>query len=359
MLKEVVILFFTVFLNLSLKCQITLQISDLPEPGDVQISARVDSVEAVNLSPGSSGANMIWDFGMLNYYGSSLDLAMDSVLWVDPSSTAEAAMFPSAYIAQNTNCYQYHNWTTHVISWECYHNFCNGDTTGLHVSGSSYPFPHILQNSRNIFPLLLYGDTLTNISRDVIETGDTIRVAYIRDTSVADGWGTVYTPLDNFQALRIYTSETVWDSLYVNGVGQQIKFQAGNYYYRWYAKNVGFPVMQINKGILEKYPGFQIARFYYEKRYNAGISDRNIENDITRIIPNPFHDEAKIELKNQEKGEIYSLRIYDMTGRLVMVSENLTTDKIFIKRNNLPNGIYSYKITGNKKYYNKGKFVMN
>lgn len=95
-------------------------------------------------------------------------------------------------------------------------------------------------------------------------------------------------------SLTIYTKETVWDSIYVNGIGQQVNFQSGNYYYKWYAKDKGFPVMQINKGILEKRSDFQIAWFYYEKRYNAGVRNINLPHSGAMVVPNPVTQETKM-----------------------------------------------------------------
>ncbi len=232
----------------------------------------------------------------VNFYNISLDKTSDSVQWIFPTGEYEPEYFSLAYITQNTNFYWSHDWTTPVISWKCYHNYYLKDLTGLYFYGSTFPVFHKFQNLRNIFPLLRYGDTLKNTSRQFVRgnIGDTIYVTYVKDTLVADGWGTVYTPIDNYDAIRIYTKETVWDSIYVNGIGQQVNFQSGNYYYKWYAKDKGFPVMQINKGILEKRSDFQIAWFYYEKRYNAGVLNINLPHSGAMVVPNPVTQETKM-----------------------------------------------------------------
>jgi len=159
--------------------------------------------------------------------------------------------------------------------------------------------------------------------------------------------------------VRIHTTETVWDSLYVNGIGELINYTPDNYYYKWYTKGLGFPVMQINKGILEKRSDYQIARFAYMKRNDAGINNLfNDKNDFN-IVPNPFNNEAKINIESINNEKNISMFIYDVTGRQILIIKNISSDNNTIKRNELPDGIYSYKIISDKYFYGSGKFVLN
>lgn len=344
------------FLSLSLHCQIVLEDSDLPLPGDVQTSSRIDSVQGLTLSPGSSGPNVTWDFGIYDFWGGSMESSFDSVRWVSPEPDNT---FPLAYIAQKNHCYLYHDWTTHTISEQCFLDYYIKDSTGLNYYASSFPQANILDGFRTIFPLLSYGQTKINQSRIVIQKSlDSVLVTHIKDTIIADGWGTLVTFIDNYNAIRIYTKETVWDSLYVNGTGELINHMPQNYYYKWYIKDLGFPVMQINKGIMEIRSDYQIARFAFDKRNDAGIIDVIKEKNNLKVIPNPFHNEAKIVIKNYKKDINISVIVYDLTGRQVMQIKNIHTDEISIKRNNLPNGMYSYKIIGDDTFRGMGKFIV-
>ena len=349
------LIFFT--FNISLYCQIILDQNDLPAPGDVQLSYRVDSIQGLTLFPGDSGANVFWDFGMLNFWGGSPTSSLDSVRWIFPDSIQT---FPLADIALKSNCYWVHDWITHVIKEICYRDYYIEDSTGLIYYASNYPYAYNLYNYRTTFPILQYGQTKIDSSRIVIQKStDSVLVTNIIDTNIADSWGELNTLIDVYPVVRIHTTETVWDSLYVNGIGELINYTPDNYYYKWYTKGLGFPVMQINKGILEKRSDYQIARFAYMKRNDAGINNLfNDKNDFN-IVPNPFNNEAKINIESINNEKNISMFIYDVTGRQILIIKNISSDNNTIKRNELPDGIYSYKIISDKYFYGSGKFVLN
>ena len=339
--------------------QIILTEDDLPKPSDVQVIARIDSIEDLTLSPGISGANIIWDFSALHYYVSFLDNSFDSTSWIQSSSTPETSFFPLADIAQTTNCYLNHNWQTHIVTLVCYHNYLFKDALGLHLYGTTYTEPHLFQQYRNVFPLIQYGDTSISFSKEVIQTTiDSVFVRFVADTSIADGWGTLITPVASYDALRIYTAETVLDSLYVNGIGQQIQKQTGNYYYKWYAKNMGYPVFQISKGILEKQQGYQVTHFAKYLRRDVNVPENFISKQQITMVPNPFSIEAKISLGNNVSGK-YSIVVYDITSKECLRLTNVNGDELTINKGNLKNGLYYFQLINDKGNVNSGKFIIN
>ncbi len=353
-----ILLLFTIFniFNISLYSQIILDQNDLPVPGDVQLSYKIDSIQGLTLSPGDTGANVGWDFGYLNLWGGSPNSALDSVRWVFPDSVQT---FPLADIALKSNCYLVHNWQTHVLDEVCYKDYYIIDSTGLTYYASNYPYAHDLNNYRTTFPILQFGQTKIDSSRIVIQKSlDSVLVTNVIDTIIADSWGELNTLIDVYPVIRIHTIETVWDSLYVNGIGELINYMPDNYYYKWYTKDLGFPIMQINKGILEKRSDYQIARFAYMKRNNAAINNVYINNNGFSIFPNPFKNEAEINTINLNNEKNISMYIYDLTGRQVLLIKNISSENKIIKRNNLNNGIYSYKIISNNNFYGSGKFIL-
>ncbi len=342
-----------------LEGQIILTVDDLPEPDDVQVSARIDSIQDLTLLPGNSGANITWDFSMLNYYVSNLDNSFDSTSWISNTSTPESAFFPLADIAQTTNCYLYHDWVSHIISLICYYNYLIINPTGLHLYGSTYPQSNIYQQYRNIFPLLQYGDTSISYSKAAIQnTIDSVFIRTVTDTSIADGWGTVITPVSSYDAIRIYTSETVYDSLYVNGIGQEINRETGNYYYKWYTKAMGFPVFQISKGILEKQSDYQVTHFAKYLRKNVSVPENYITSQNISVVPNPFSHDAKIILNNNTSGN-FSIIIYDLNSKECLRISNIHGNEYTINKGSLENGIYFFRIIEENGYVQNGKFIIN
>ncbi|MBI5538635.1 MAG: T9SS type A sorting domain-containing protein [Bacteroidia bacterium] len=352
------VIMFISFNNI-LNSQIILTVDDLPKSGDVQVSARIDSLEDLTLSPGNSGANIIWDFSTLHYFVSYLDNSFDSTSWLQSSATPESYSFPLADLAQTTNCYLNHNWQTHVVTLVCYHNYLIKDALGLHLYGTTYPQSHLFQQYRNVFPLIKFGDTSISFSKEVIQNSiDSVYVRFVADTSIADGWGTVITPVGSYDALRVFTSETVFDSLYVNGLGQEIQHQAGNYYYRWFTKDMGYPVFQISKGILEKQQGYQVTHFAKYLRRDVNVPENLITEQQITVVPNPFSIEAKISLGNNVSGK-YSIVVYDITSKECLRLTNVNGDELTINKGNLKNGLYYFQLINEKGKVNSGKFIIN
>lgn len=357
-MKHILICIYGIVISYTTTAQITLDNGDLPKVGDVQLRARVDSLEELMLDPGEAGENIDWEFGWLNYYGSSFIEAADSVMWIDNIGTSESDSFLLANIVQRSNCYFYHNWQTHAISLECYNKYYAIDEQGLHLIGSTYPKTHRFYSSRNIFPLLNYGDTLIESSREVINlSADSIFVTYIIDTTIVDGWGTVHTPIDDLDVLRYHTTETVWDSLYVNSIGEEINHMPDNYYFRWFAKKLGFPVFQISKGVLEDQSQYQVTRFKTELK-RVDVENNIIPDNNIIVYPNPAKNDVTFFCKKQPNIKPWSVFIYDLNSKLLASHVNVANSETSLLIEQLSNGVYLYKIISENVFLQAGKLVI-
>jgi Secretion system C-terminal sorting domain len=70
----------------------------------------------------------------------------------------------------------------------------------------------------------------------------------------------------------------------------------------------------------------------------AATQDLRNELSVT-TSPNPFSDVSYISFDNAA-GKIFSLSISDVTGRVVRTVNNITTNSVEIKRENLASGVY-------------------
>ncbi len=89
----------------------------------------------------------------------------------------------------------------------------------------------------------------------------------------------------------------------------------------------------------------------------VGIIDQeNFTDDLA--YPNPFNDLAIIAFNNNE-GLSYDICLFDLSGRIVRNYSNVTTSNIVIHRDNLPAGMYEYRISSSKTktIVAKGKLV--
>ncbi|MFN7115179.1 MAG: lysyl oxidase family protein [Saprospiraceae bacterium] len=105
----------------------------------------------------------------------------------------------------------------------------------------------------------------------------------------------------------------------------------------------------------------------YERVANAIINGIAVKsttthiNNINNIIqvqvrPNPIHDEAQFAFYSIQN-QYFTLEIVDLNGKIVRQYVNLRPPGIRIKRDDLPAGIYFYKLIGERSY-TAGKFII-
>ncbi len=104
-------------------------------------------------------------------------------------------------------------------------------------------------------------------------------------------------------------------------------------------------------GLTEPYPDCQGGQS--EKiAINEDISNENSDFNVIPAYPNPFSETTRLQITVAESQNI-SIDLFDYMGRKVLSFENRyleagTFSEIVIDGNDLPNGIYSCKISGNK-----------
>ncbi|MCP4442991.1 MAG: T9SS type A sorting domain-containing protein [Aureispira sp.] len=89
----------------------------------------------------------------------------------------------------------------------------------------------------------------------------------------------------------------------------------------------------------------------------TGTEEVLIEDVEVKVYPNPFTAQATLEV---EGGDYQSLEltIYDITGRDVLQYVSTGNQKIQIQRNNLPQGVYIYRLKGDSALINTGKIII-
>jgi len=84
-----------------------------------------------------------------------------------------------------------------------------------------------------------------------------------------------------------------------------------------------------------------------EHVYNRGVS----------VYPNPFSEEATVEVLKPSRNATYQLEVYDRTGRMVDAM-NSTTGTFTVSSGSLASGFYLYRVTDGK-WQSTGKLVVN
>jgi hypothetical protein len=80
-------------------------------------------------------------------------------------------------------------------------------------------------------------------------------------------------------------------------------------------------------------------------------------NDF-QIYPNPTNDNSIIKFNNLDKGD-YSLQLYNAQGKSVKYLNNISSQEIILKKENLNSGMYFFQIKSNNEIIHTGKWVIN
>ena len=343
------LLFSTQLVN----AQISLNSSDLPKAGDAQASVKLDSVQAASVLPGEKGENVFWDFSYLS------GKEADAQNWVNATTSTNYSKFPLAVLAINKACTKTHSHVTHTDIETCKNDFYIKNGSGLLYYGSDVQGISKYSIPRNIFPVLKYGDSIQNESRLIYySAGYTQKVLHVKGYSKADAWGTIKTPAGTVSAIRIFTSETVYDSIYSDGSALLKSKTEGNYYYNWYTKELGFPVLQISKGALSQNSNYQTVEYAAKlASITTGIEEVPRNKILATVYPNPFNDKATLKFDSGFNAQRYTLSIVDIYGRIVFTQENNTGSEMVIERRNMKQGTYFYQLLS-RDFNIKGKFAI-
>lgn len=308
--------------------QVILTTSDLPQVGDVQVFKKLDSTLSVPVTPGLSGPGQTWNF-------SSLNGLLDTNYYVNPSSTPNGSMFPSSNIA--------------IIYTESSGNryeFGLNTLTGNKALGFDDPPVTVLDLQPYSFPLLTYGNSVNHSLRarfNVIDANN-YDALFVQFNSAADAWGTITTPSGTVNVLRIYTTETVYDSSYVGGIGSQNSVTTGNYYYKWYTQNLGWPVLEISKGVLSE-PNYKTVKYANDlSSVPTGVVETFTNNQLI-LFPNPASNTVTISTRSIVNHG--SMQIIDSKGVLVKAIDNIDGSLIRFSSEDFNAGFYYIVLSEN------------
>jgi hypothetical protein len=359
-MKAKILLPLTFIFALQLHAQIVLDANDLPKSGDVNVFVKVDSIQAGNILPGNSGSSVVWDFSNLEPCCEGLQNSYDTLSWIQPVTTPYYSSFPFSDLAHITDCRWEHSHVTHQDELICNYVYYIKIYDGVLLYGYYDSDAKIYDRMRYFFPLMLYGDTLKEEARLIYYTAvDTVRVLSIQSISVADGWGTVITPTDSSEALRVHTAELIYDSIYINGIGNLNKITDSSYYYHWFTKNLGFPILQIYRSVLH-----QDGVYYQDASYSAikpivlGTPDL-FQKEPIKVINEWGSRTVTFLIPEDLSNRNYFIEFFDLTGRRISPQLTIRSDQILASFVSIPGGIYLYRISKGSETLKTGKISVH
>lgn len=91
----------------------------------------------------------------------------------------------------------------------------------------------------------------------------------------------------------------------------------------------------------------------------SGIQEISGVTASSECYPNPFTDQAVIHIATAiPDPSSWTLRIYDLSGKLVKTTHDISHTLIEIERSGMENGLYLYSIENNKQLITYGKFTL-
>jgi len=106
-----------------------------------------------------------------------------------------------------------------------------------------------------------------------------------------------------------------------------------------------------------------LAGNYYENIFSIQILDVNEATGLpaysegaVKVFPNPFSYTTTISFPNS-RGESYRMRITDLTGKVVLTRQQITSSKIILNAAELEKGYYLIELSGTKTF--RGKIIVD
>jgi hypothetical protein len=166
-----------------------------------------------------------------------------------------------------------------------------------------------------------------------------------------------YTPQANFSSYGAITDTVNWVTLTKNVIADSAynTILIGNF------KPKAAVTKQIAAGYNGPY-GWDFAYYYIDEvtvEKKSGMSVAGTKAGVeARIYPNPMADEATIRFSNGNK-DLYTLQVINAQGCVVKKIENITGNSVKINRENMPSGVYVFRLANEQGLVAQGWFTAN
>lgn len=235
--------FFFLFLSSFAFSQITITTTDMPASGDT-LRFSVADMDSLTLNTyQQTGANITWDFSHLTPNSQDLNS------YVAASTTPYAFFFLGGNkfgielidtlnlgVAMLNDIYDFYNNTSTVFEAE-----------GRGITFSGFPVPSFYTDNDEIYQFPLdyndYDSTTFDFTTNIPFIASLTTTGY-RINNV-DGYGTIMTPYDTVQCIRVITDIVSQDSVNVAGLGG---FSFPNHVreYKWLAVGEKYPMLNVS-----------------------------------------------------------------------------------------------------------------
>jgi hypothetical protein len=350
------LIFFSAAIQ-SLSAQITITKNDFAKARDTIVISNPANLNDFDYT--IADTNYLWDYSELlkagqtvkKYYAVSQTGVLYAVYFSDVSfnpnraNMADDASLSLPALITSSDAYNFYDRNDNEFK-----------QVGIGSTLNGVPTPFRFEDDDEIYTFpLSYGNIDTSTARYNIDIPSVVNYTY-RHTriNVVDGWGTLITPLDTFEVIRLKSTLRIRDSVFVDsqnfgfGFNRPVETQ-----YKWLAKDKKYPVLQVNtQGIGSN--TFVSSAFYQDTVVIRPNSVIDISNSNTVMVyPNPAKN---ILLVNAENIQWQNAAFIDVSGKTIDLPFEVTGNNelaINFQHKNLPAGWYTLKLGSNDSVFHK------
>jgi len=355
MKKLFTFLFMTVVYGLT--AQITVTSADMPSPGDtIRTSLSIDNG---SYDFTRTGNGYTWDFATLT----PLSQAVDTFLSITQTPVSFWPFFiTSANLATKINPASI---LPGLPSLEAYRFYNNTNASfkdvgyGLVISGIPLPLKYSNADMIYKFPMNI-GTTHESASGLAVSIPNMAYIMIDRNRiSIVDGWGTLTTPYGTFDVLRLKSTVSEYDSIYIDSLQQGIPLNRNYIEYQWIGKNFGLPLLNVTVDDM-----FGTSVVYRDSLRNiyVGIPEKELAQHFN-IMPNPVHDRINLQC-NFKQDCLSNISILDITGQCFYRVNGLKIQAgehafpLSLNAMNIPAGVYVVLLNTDNQLF-VSRFVKN
>jgi Secretion system C-terminal sorting domain len=347
MLFKLYTLVFILFC-LHVNAQVTITENDFASAGDAVWLTTAQSNNAISYQYG--GADTTWDFSTLQLssqsYSQFLNPLNTNPLYAINFSNVSFNAHRSNIAVQEANATSIPLVTITGVYNFYYKNSAAYVQKGIGESVNGLPTSINYSSPDTLYPFpLLYGNNYASASGYSLSIPSLGFYGYGQTrTSTVDGWGMVATPYGTFNALRVVSEISSYDSLYIDTFHFGFRLPLPNQRrYLWITNGEKVPVLQINTTVITGNVELVNDIIYLDSLHPpvTAISTPAAGAGFD-VYPNPAHNTFHIRFAGDYSHTAYT--IYDMDAR-VIATGGATQPTQQVNTLNWAPGIYIVAVT--------------
>lgn len=327
-----------------LHAQITITSSDMPVAGDsVRLSYALGTGNADHTL---TGTNYLWDFSSL------APIAQERIDFNAPSA------FPFAFMSDiavtNYSPDSLPGIGTIPSEFTDYYKRSNSSYRQIGISFEfsqliSFPIPVIFSAGDTVYRFPLnYG----NIDSCDAAYGFAIPgLGYVGQdrhrVNTVDGWGTLITPLDTYNVVRVRSVVNAIDTISLDTTNQSgfTIVRPTEVQYKWLANGMMLPVLEVDCQIIAN--AEVVTNVAYQDTLIDGLFQVTIQETVDPssplVYPNPASGQLNVSIPCT-KSDAIEIVLYNVQGQIISTDWKRSENVYYIDTENIASGFYLLKV---------------